>query len=106
MKIQIAIRGRKYTVKSDDSGVNLARIAEYVDARMADVAARATGADEYTVAMMAALNIASDFERYRQQVDEEMAAIDRELASTMVLLDAALPTDAPEDGEDLVDDEE
>ncbi len=34
---------------------------------------------------------------------EEMAAIDRELASTMVLLDAALPSDAPEEGDEATE---
>ena len=93
MKVQIAVRGRKYTVKSDEDGVDIQRIADYVDQRMADVASRAVGVDEYTIAMLAALNIASDFERFRQQVDDEMASMDRELASTLVLLESVLPED-------------
>jgi cell division protein ZapA len=95
VKVQIAVRGRKYTVKSDEDGVDIQRIADYVDQRMAEVSSRAVGADEYTVAMLAALNIASDFERFRQQVDDEMASMDRELASTLVLLESVLPEDEP-----------
>lgn len=93
MKVQIAVRGRKYTVKSDEDGVDIQRIADYVDQRMAEVSSRAVGVDEYTVAMLAALNIASDFERFRQTVDDEMASMDRELASTLVLLESVLPED-------------
>ena len=102
MKVQIAVRGRKYTVKSDEDGVDIQRIADYVDQRMSEVASRAVGVDEYTIAMLAALNIASDFERFRQQVDDEMLSMDRELASTLVLLESVLPE---EEGEGAADSE-
>ena len=103
MTIQIAVRGRKYTVKSDEDGVDIQRIADYVDQRMSEVASRASGLDEYTIAMLAALNIASDFERFRQQVDEEMAVMDRELASTLVLLESVLPEEDDGSSEDSDD---
>lgn len=97
MKVKITIRGRSYTVRSDEDEVDLPALARYVDGRMAEVADRTGTFDDYTVAMLAALNIASDFERYRQQVDEELASLDRSLASTQVLLEAALPES---DGDD------
>lgn len=90
MKVQIQIRGRKYTVRSDEEGEDLVAIARYVDAKMSEIAGRGSSADEYTVAMLAALNIASEFDRFRRQVDNDLAGVDRELASTAVLLEAAL----------------
>ena len=53
--------------------------------------------DDYTVAMLAALNIASDFERYRRTVDAELADLDREVASVELLLEAAMPEDAADE---------
>ena len=91
MKVQITIRGRTYTVRSDEGDVDLPAVAAYVDARMAEVADRSGTFDEYTIAMLAAMNIASDFERYRRGVDAHLEGLDRELASTQVLLEAALP---------------
>lgn len=96
MKVQITIRGRKYTVRSDEDDVDLPAVAAYVDERMAEVAGRTSSFDDYTVAMLAALNIASDFEKFRRQVDVQLADLDRELASAMVLLEAALPSDEVE----------
>jgi len=90
MKVQIQIRGRKYTVRSDEDDEDLAAIAQYVDSKMSEIAGRGSSADEYTVAMLAALNIASEFDRFRRQVDSDLAAVDRELASTGVVLEAAL----------------
>ncbi|MCB9677854.1 MAG: cell division protein ZapA [Alphaproteobacteria bacterium] len=90
MKVQIQIRGRKYTVRSDEDDEDLVAIAQYVDSKMAEIAGRGSSADEYTVAMLAALNIASEFDRFRRQVDRDLAAVDRELASTGMVLEAAL----------------
>jgi len=91
MKVQITIRGRSYTVRSDEDGEDLPGIARYVDTKMQEIAQQSTRFDDYTIAMLAALNIASEFDRFRRQVDEELAVIDRDLASTAVFLDSALP---------------
>lgn len=90
MKVQITIRGRNYTLRSDEDE-DLPAIARYVDQKMAEMTGRGVRVDEYTVAMLAALNIASEFERFRRSVDEELAALDRDLASAAVLVEAALP---------------
>lgn len=99
MKVQITIRGRKYTLRSDEDE-DLQAIARYVDRKMSELADRASRVDEYTLAMLAALNIASEFERFRRSVDVELSGLDRDLASTAVLLEAALPdSDAGEPAE-------
>lgn len=95
MKVQIAIRGRKYTLKSDEGDVDLVSVARYVDQRMAEIAARPGNLDEYTIAMLAALNIASDFERYKREVDAHLADVERELASTAVLLGEGAADEEP-----------
>ncbi|MFK7931212.1 MAG: cell division protein ZapA [Myxococcota bacterium] len=92
MKVQISVRGRTYTVKSDEDDVDIEAVAQYVDDRMNEISTRGSaGMDEYTVAMLACMNIASDFERYRRQVGEEFRAIDRELAASEAVLRAAMP---------------
>ena len=91
MKVQISVRGRKYTVRSDEEGVDLVQVAKYVDGMMQEISQRSGTFDEYTIAMLAALNIASEFERFKRDMDEELQAIDREIASTSVLLEASLP---------------
>jgi cell division protein ZapA len=92
VKVQIEIRGRKYTVRSDEEDEDLVAIARYVDGKMAEIAGRGSSADEYTVAMLAALNIASEFDRFRREITQDLDGIDRELASTAMLLEAQSPT--------------
>ena len=99
MKVQITIRGRRYTVRSEEDDVDVVAVARYLDERMQELAGRPGAPDEYTVAMLTALNIASDFERYRRSVDIELADLDRDLASASAVLRAALPGQAVEAGE-------
>ncbi len=102
MKVQISIGGRKYTLRSDEDE-DLQAIARYVDRKMAEISGRASRMDDYTLALLTALNIASEFERFRRDVDGELAHLDRDLASTQVLLEAVLP---PEEGADAEADDE
>ena len=88
MKVQISIRGRTYTVRSDQDE-DLPAIAAYVDKKMAEMGAR-MGTDDYTAALLAALNIASEFERFRRSVEQDLGAIERDLASAGVVLESAV----------------
>lgn len=97
MKVQISIRGRTYTVRSDEDDVDLPAVAAYVDQHMSELARRSSTFDEYTIAMLAALNIASELARLRRQVDEELLELDREVGAVAAVLEAAVPTNAPED---------
>jgi cell division protein ZapA (FtsZ GTPase activity inhibitor) len=90
MKVRIAIRGRSYTVRSDEDE-DLQAIASYVDGKMRDIGQRSPSVDEYTLAMLAALNIASEFDRFRRTVESDLGEADRELAAAAVLLDSMLP---------------
>ena len=89
MKQQVVIRGRRYTFRSDEGDVDIVAVARYVDARMAEVGAK-PGLDDTTVALLAAMNIASDLARLRRQIDTELGAVDRELAATGFLLETLL----------------
>lgn len=94
MKVQITIRGRRYTVRSDEDDLDLQRVATWVDSKMTEMAGRSSTFDEYTIAMLAALNIASEFERFRLEVDRELGGLDRELAGAAVLLESAMGAEA------------
>ncbi len=92
MKVQISIRGKNYTLRSDEDE-DLPSIARYVDRKMAEITSRGARVDDYTLAMLAALNIASEFERFRKSVEEELASLDRDLASAALLVEAGIPSD-------------
>lgn len=90
MKVQITIRGRKYTLRSDEEE-DLRSIASYVDQKMAELGSRAPRIDELSLAVLTALNIASEFERFRREIREELSDLEQDIVSTEVLVEAALP---------------
>lgn len=98
MKVRITIRGRTYTVASDEDDVDVEDVARLVDARMAEVGRGAPGLDEYTIAMLAALNLGSDLRRLQQLVADELEDLEREVVAAAVVMDAALPPDGGDEG--------
>ena len=89
MPVQITIRGRKYTLRSDDSEGDLTAVAAYVERKMGEIPR--SGVDEYTIALLAALNIASEFHRHRRAATDALALVERELAAVGAVLESALP---------------
>ena len=91
MQVQITIRGRQYTVRGDESNEDIQRLATELDSRMSEVASRTRSFDEYTVAMLTALNLASELHRLRQQVALRLGELEREAASITAVLESVLP---------------
>ena len=94
MQVKINIRGRQYTVRGDETGEDIKQLAADVDARMTEVANRTRSFDEYTVAMLTALNLASELAQLRSQVSAQLEGFDREVASIAAMLEAMLPSSA------------
>ena len=65
--IEVEIFGQTYNVRGDGDPNYLTELARYVDARMREVAAEVTTVDPTKIAILAALNIADEFSRYRKQ---------------------------------------
>lgn len=91
MQVQITIRGRQYTVRGDERGEDIREAAADVDARMAEMLGRSRSFDEYTVALLTALNLASELRRLRAQMRTQLDDLDREAASIAALIESSLP---------------
>jgi cell division protein ZapA len=64
---EVEIFGQTYSVRGEGDPNYLMELARLVDSRMRDVAAQVTTVDPMKIAILAALNIADEFSRYRQQ---------------------------------------
>ena len=94
MLIQIKIRGRTYTVRGEESGDTIKSVAQDLDKRMNDLARQLRTSDDYTVAVMTALNLASELQQVRQEMASRLDELDREAATVVAALEAALPDTA------------
>jgi cell division protein ZapA len=76
-RVDVVIMGQVFSVTSEDGEEHVQRVASYVDGKMREIAAGGKVASSYTTAVLAALNIASECHKLRQNVAETEAAIDR-----------------------------
>ncbi|HUP59178.1 MAG TPA: cell division protein ZapA [Thermoanaerobaculia bacterium] len=66
----VEIFGQTYNVRGDGDPDYLAELARFVDTRMREVAAQSATVDGMKIAILAALNIADEFSRYRKQRED------------------------------------
>ncbi len=64
---EVEIFGQTYNVRGEGDPDYLKELARYVDARMREVAAEVATVDPMKIAILAALNIADEFSRFRKQ---------------------------------------
>lgn len=93
MQVTVTIRGRQYTVRGDESTDDVEAVARDLDQRLEEVAGRTRTFDEYTVALLTALNLASELRRLRKMVIGRLDELDRDAASLGAMLEATLPDD-------------
>lgn len=63
----VEIFGQTYNVRGEGDPDYLSELAQFVDSRMREVAAQVATVDPVKIAILAALNIADEFSRYRKQ---------------------------------------
>ena len=75
--VEVIILGQVFSVTSEDGEEHIRRVAEYVDAKMREIAASGRVASSYATAVLAALNIASECQKLQTNLSATDAAIDR-----------------------------
>jgi cell division protein ZapA len=66
----VEIFGQTYNVRGEGDPDYLTELARFVDSRMREVAAQVATVDPMKIAILAALNIADEFSRYRKQRED------------------------------------
>ena len=66
----VEIFGQTYNVRGDGDPDYLMELARLVDTRMREVAGQVATVDPMKIAILAALNIADEFSRYRRKREE------------------------------------
>ena len=66
----VEIFGQTYNVRGEGDPDYLKELARFVDSRMRDVASQVATVDALKIAILAALNIADEFSRYRKQRED------------------------------------
>jgi cell division protein ZapA len=75
--VEVVILGQVFSVTSEDGEEHVRRVASYVDGKMREIAAGGKVVSSFTTAVLAALNIASECQKLRQNCSEIETTIDR-----------------------------
>jgi cell division protein ZapA (FtsZ GTPase activity inhibitor) len=86
---QITILGRTYNVRADEND-DIERAAADVDRRMRAMSGRGSSMDNYTVALLTALNLASEVQSIRRRTRARLDEMERDVAAVEAVLEAAI----------------
>jgi cell division protein ZapA len=75
--VEVVVLGQPITVSSDDGEEHIRRVAADVDRRMRELASVGHIASSFTVAVVTALNIASEYQKLRTEHARMQDIIDR-----------------------------
>jgi cell division protein ZapA len=83
--IEVDIYDQKYSIlpKTPLSEAEVRKIAEDVDSRMREIAARANTPDSLKVAILAALHLAQEFRELQQRCDRKTDELSRALEAVL-----------------------
>jgi cell division protein ZapA len=76
-RVEVEIMGQRLTVASDDEEAHVRRVAGYVDGQMRQLAAGRGAGAMADLALLTALNIASDYWKLQDQQAELQRTINR-----------------------------
>ena len=85
----VQIFGQVYRLRSDEDADRVRQIAEMVDQKMNRIADRGASADNYRIAVLAALELADELHSLRDKHAELQGLVDAKSASLAALLDEA-----------------
>lgn len=86
----VQIFGQVYRLRSDEDADRVRQIAEMVDQRMNRIADRGASADNYRIAVLAALELADELHGLRERHADLQGLVDAKSSSLAALLDEAV----------------
>jgi cell division protein ZapA len=75
--VKVTIMGQVFSVSSDDGEDHLRRVASFVDDKMREITDVGRVTSSYTAAVLTALNIASEYQKLRDEQVQIEATIER-----------------------------
>ena len=84
--VEVKIMGQKVVLRSDDDEQYIRKVAEYVDGKMQEVSNATGSRGKYSVAVLAALNIADEYHRLKDNHDTVTTRVDQLLERLSTVL--------------------
>ena len=87
---EISIMGQKFMIKSDSNDDYIRRVAEFVDMKINEVMQSTKSVASLNVAILAAMNIADEYFKFREDRDEKFTVAGKKVEDLIELVDLQL----------------
>lgn len=88
--IRVNIYGQEYPIKSEADTGYVQRVADYVDRKMKEIAEKIPARTQTQIAVLAALNIADDLFKEREDKEKKLSEVEEKTQSLIEWLDTKL----------------
>ncbi|MBN2054808.1 cell division protein ZapA [bacterium] len=88
--VQVTIFGKSYTLVSEGRPQVVQRLAAFVDEKMQEISSQIGDSGIGNVAILAALNIANDYFRMRDELENTASQIERRSSDLIKMIDQEL----------------
>lgn len=86
-QVEISIMGQKIIVRSDSNEEYVREIAHYVEKKVKEVMESSRSVASLNVAILAAMNIADDYMKYKQQKEVQWQDAERKIQHVLELIE-------------------
>ena len=86
-EIEIKVLGQKFIVRSESSEEYIAQVAQFVDQKMTEVMRGSKSVASLNVAILAAMNIADEFLRYKSQKEGSLQQAEKKIKDIIELIE-------------------
>jgi len=90
---KVVIFGEEYTVRSTDDTEYVLNVAEYVDKKMREIAAKNNSMSPNKIAILTALNLAGELFDLKRKSGEDLSEVDSRAKNILEMLDKKLSLD-------------
>lgn len=88
--IEVAIMGQKFLVRSESDETYVARVAQYVNEKVTEIAKKTQSIPSLNVAILAAMNIADELLRSREKKEQVFQSVEKKIHGLIELIDLQL----------------
>lgn len=88
--IEVTIMGQKFLVRSESDENYVARVADFVNEKVAEIAKKTQSIPSLNVAILAAMNIADEYLRMRDKKDLTFQTVEKKIRGLIELIDLQL----------------
>lgn len=88
--VEITVMGQKLQVRSDSGENYIVQVAGYVDKKIADVLRTTKSVASLNVAILAAMNIADEYMKYREGKEQKLKAAEKKIQDVIEVVDLQL----------------